>query len=71
MVTINSLAGMAMDIAGKNLQINHIEGPLGVMGRNSDNRLIQEKLGWQPSKPLRDGLEKTYNWIEKQVEEAE
>ena len=71
MVTINSLARMAMDIAGKDLQIHHIDGPLGVMGRNSDNRLIQEKLGWQPSKPLRDGLEKTYNWIEKQVEEAE
>ncbi len=71
MVTINSLAGMAMDIAGKNMQINHIDGPLGVMGRNSDNRLIHAKLGWRPSKPLRDGMEKTYSWIKKQVEEAE
>ena len=71
MVTINSLAGMAMDIAGKNLRINHIDGPLGVRGRNSDNRLILEKLGWQPSKPLRDGMEKTYAWIKKQVESAE
>ncbi len=71
MVTINSLAGMAMDIAGKNIQINHIDGPLGVMGRNSDNRLIHAKLGWRPSKPLRDGMEKTFTWIKKQVEEAE
>ena len=71
MVTINSLAGMAMDIAGKNVQINHIDGPLGVMGRNSDNRLIFAKLGWQPSNPLRDGMEKTYTWIKKQVEEAD
>jgi GDP-D-mannose 3',5'-epimerase len=70
MVTINSLAGMAMDIAGKNLRINHIDGPLGVRGRNSDNRLILAKLGWQPSKPLRGGMEKTYAWIKKQVEEA-
>lgn len=71
MVTINSLAGMAMDIAGKDLRINHIDGPLGVRGRNSDNRLILAMLGWQPSKPLRDGMEKTYAWIKKQVEEAE
>ncbi len=71
MVTINSLAGMAMDIAGKDLRINHIDGPLGVRGRNSDNRLILEKLGWQPSKLLRDGMEETYAWIKKQVEEAE
>jgi GDP-D-mannose 3',5'-epimerase len=71
MVTINGLAEMAMDIAGKDLRINHIDGPLGVRGRNSDNRLILEKLGWQPSKPLRDGMEKTYTWIKKQVESAE
>jgi nucleoside-diphosphate-sugar epimerase len=42
---------------------------LGVRGRNSDNRLIREKLGWAPSRPLREGLEKTYRWIEKQVNE--
>ncbi len=70
MVTINQLADMAMEIAGKKLPMNHIPGPLGVRGRNSDNRLIFEKLGWKPSKPLRDGLEKTYAWIEKQVEKA-
>ena len=70
MVTINQLADMAMTIAGKKLSMNHIPGPLGVRGRNSDNRLISEKLGWRPSKPLRDGLEKTYAWIEEQVKKA-
>lgn len=70
MVTINQLAEMAMEIAGKKLSMNHIPGPLGVRGRNSDNRLISEKLGWRPSKPLRDGLEKTYAWIEEQVKKA-
>jgi GDP-D-mannose 3',5'-epimerase len=70
MVTINQLADMAMEIAGKKLSLNHIPGPLGVRGRNSDNHLISEKLGWRPSKPLKDGLEKTYAWIEKQVKKA-
>jgi nucleoside-diphosphate-sugar epimerase len=70
MVTINELAGMAMDISGKSLGINHIEGPLGVRGRNSDNRLIEEKLGWRPMQPLRDGMEKTYWWIKEQVDGA-
>jgi GDP-D-mannose 3',5'-epimerase len=68
MVTINQLAALAMDIAGKKLTIRHIPGPLGVRGRNSDNRLIQEKLSWKPSRPLREGLEKTYRWISTQVE---
>src|ERR1017187_4405624 len=67
MVTINQLATMIMDIAGKKLSIKHIPGPLGVRGRNSDNRLIREKLGWAPSRPLREGLEKTYHWIEERV----
>jgi len=67
MVTINQLADMAMEIAGKKLIKNHIPGPLGVRGRNSDNRLIEKKLGWRPTKPLRDGMEKTYQWIEEQV----
>lgn len=70
MVTINQLTKMAMDIAGKKLTIKHIPGPLGVRGRNSDNRLMKEKLHWTPSKPLRYGLEKTYRWIECQVELA-
>jgi nucleoside-diphosphate-sugar epimerase len=67
MVTINRLAEMCMEIAGKNLGIRHIPGPLGVRGRNSDNRLIREKLGWAPSRPLKDGLRATYFWINEQV----
>ena len=67
MVTINQLATMVMDIAGKKLDIEHIPGPLGVRGRNSDNNLIKSTLGWAPSKSLREGLEKTYAWIEVQV----
>jgi GDP-D-mannose 3', 5'-epimerase len=67
MVTINQLAGMIMEIAGKKLRIEHIPGPLGVRGRNSDNRLVQSTLGWAPSQTLRDGLEKTYAWIEGRV----
>lgn len=68
MVTINQLAELAIDIAGKSLALNHIPGPLGVRGRNSDNRLIQEKLGWAPQQSLRAGMEKTYAWIASQVE---
>lgn len=67
MVTLNQLAAMALSIAGKKLTFRHVPGPLGVRGRNSDNRLIQTKLGWQPSQPLRAGLEKTYAWIAAQV----
>jgi nucleoside-diphosphate-sugar epimerase len=70
MVSINQLAEMVMQIAGKKLTIKHIDGPLGVRGRNSDNKLIAEKLGWKPSRPLRDGLEKTYRWIQQQVTTA-
>ena len=67
MVSINQLAEMVMQIAGKKLTIKHIAGPLGVRGRNSDNRVIDQKLSWKPSRPLREGLEKTYRWIERQV----
>jgi len=67
MVTINQLAELAMDIAGKKLTMNHIPGPLGVRGRNSDNRLIKSELQWAPSQSLRTGLEKTYAWVEAQV----
>ena len=70
MVTINQLAEMAMSIAGKKLSIRHIAGPLGVRGRNSDNHLIRQRLGWEPSRPLREGMEKTYAWISQQVEAA-
>lgn len=67
MVTINQLVDIVSDIAGKRLQKNHIPGPTGVRGRNSDNNLIEAKLGWKPSATLRSGLEKTYEWIERQV----
>ena len=68
MVTINELAKIVMDIAKKKLSIKHIPGPLGVRGRNSDNALIKEKLRWEPNWTLRKGLERTYQWIKKQVE---
>jgi GDP-D-mannose 3', 5'-epimerase len=71
MVTINRLAEIIMEIAGKKLSIRHITGPLGVRGRNSDNRLIQERLGWAPGRSLREGLEKTYAWIAAQVASRE
>lgn len=67
MVTINQLVDIVAEIAGKKIEKNHIPGPTGVRGRNSDNRLIREKLDWAPSQSLRDGLEKTYEWIEWQV----
>ncbi len=67
MVTINQLAEMAMGVAGKKLSIKHIDGPLGVRGRNSDNKLIKEKLNWIPSTKLEDGLRKTYEWINGKV----
>jgi nucleoside-diphosphate-sugar epimerase len=67
MVTINQLAGLIADIAGKSIELKHIPGPQGVRGRNSDNRLIQARLGWAPSQPLRAGLERTYAWIEREL----
>lgn len=70
MVSINQLAEMVMKIADKKLKIKHIDGPLGVRGRSSDNKLIEEKLGWAPHTKLEDGIRETYAWIEKQVEEA-
>jgi nucleoside-diphosphate-sugar epimerase len=67
MVTINNMARMIMKIAGKDLSIKHIPGPLGVRGRNSDNKVIREELGWGPSQKLYDGLAKTYPWIVSQI----
>lgn len=67
MVTINELARVVMDISGKRLEVEHKPGPTGVRGRNSNNRLIKERLGWAPTQPLRTGLEHTYSWIERQV----
>lgn len=67
MVSINELVAMIMKTAGKSLSVRHVEGPLGVRGRNSDNRLIREKLGWSPQMPLQKGIEETYAWIVKEV----
>lgn len=66
MVTINQLAQIAINLSGKNLSIRNIDGPLGVRGRNSDNKLYKEKMGWEPTQPLYTGMEKTYKWIHKQ-----
>jgi nucleoside-diphosphate-sugar epimerase len=70
MVTINQLAGIIMDVAGKRVRIKHVSGPLGVRGRNSDNHFIREKLGWEPKLPLRAGLAMTYAWIAQQVAQS-
>ncbi len=67
MISINNLAEMVIGISGKIINIRNVDGPLGVRGRNSDNRLIKEKLKWSPSAPLIDGITKTFSWISKQV----
>jgi nucleoside-diphosphate-sugar epimerase len=80
MVTINELAEIAIDLSGKDIKINNIEGqdfidkygfpcPLGVRGRNSDNKLYKEKLGWEPTMSLKEGMTKTFEWINKQVKQ--
>jgi GDP-D-mannose 3',5'-epimerase len=68
MVSMNEMMEMAMTFEEKKLPIKHIPGPEGVRGRNSDNTLILEKLGWQPTVSLRDGLRMTYFWIRGQIE---
>ena len=78
MVTINQLAKYAIIASGKDINIKNIGGeefkykygfkcPLGVRGRNSDNKLYEEKMGWKPIQPLYDGIFKTYQWINKQI----
>ena len=80
MISINDFAQMAIDISGKNLTIYNIDGqefvkkyghrcPIGVNGRNSDNRLYKEKINWVVSQPLIEGMKETYKWIEEQVKE--
>lgn len=68
LISINDLARMTAEIAGKRLALRHVPGPLGVRGRSSDNARIRAQLGWAPSQPLRAGMEKTYRWIEEQVQ---
>ena len=79
MIAINEFVRMAIDISGKDVSLYNIEGeefeqkyghpcPIGVNGRNSDNTLYREKIGWAVSEPLRAGMEKTYQWICEQIE---
>ena len=67
MVSINDLVNYVIDISGKMVNVKHIDGPTGVRGRNSDNNLIKEKLNWSPKQPLYEGLVKTYEWINKEI----
>lgn len=67
MVSINQLVDTVAAIAGKRLRKRHVAGPIGVRGRSSDNRFIEQSLGWRPSMPLRAGLERTYAWVESQA----
>jgi len=68
MVTINQLVDTAAKVAGKKVSKNHIDGPLGVRGRNSNNDLIRKELGWDYSQTLEEGIRKTYDWIKEQIE---
>lgn len=67
MVSINQLAQMIIGLSGKNITVRNIEGPTGVRGRNSDNKLIREKLNWAPSQPLIEGLQQTFTWISSKI----
>ena len=69
MVTINELADIVADIAGIEIVKEHVEGPQGVRGRNSDNTRLRETLDWEPLIPLEEGLARTFVWIEEQVKE--
>ena len=67
MVSINDLALMVAEISGKDITLKHIDGPLGVRGRNSNNDLIRETLQWDYQFTLKEGITQTYNWIDEQV----
>ena len=78
MITINQLAQMAIDLSGKNIKIKNLEGdeffvkygfkcPVGVRGRNSDNKLYREKINWEPTQSLKVGMTKTFGWIKNQI----
>ena len=70
MISINDFIDMIAEIAGKKINKNHIPGPQGVRGRNSDNRMYKEKIGWVVSQPLKEGVIETYDWIKKQVKKS-
>lgn len=67
MVSINQLADIIIGISGKDIEVRNVPGPIGVNGRNSDNALIRDKLGWAPNLRLKSGLEQTYRWISQQI----
>lgn len=67
MIAINDLVKMVAKVAMKDIHIKNIPGPTGVRGRNSDNKLIKEKLGWAPTESLVDGISKTYKWIQGEI----
>ena len=67
MVTINQLVEIASKVANKSIKIHHIDGPLGVRGRNSENSYIQQEIGWSPNYSLAKGIANTYKWIESQL----
>ena len=66
-ITINGLVDLIADIAGKTINKVHIDGPLGVRGRNSDNKLIKKELDWEPTQQLKVGIAKTYEWIDNNI----
>lgn len=70
MISINDLAQLAIDISNKRLSIKNVDGLVGVNGRSSDNRLIQKELNWQPQYSLRKGIEKLYEWVDRQVNQV-
>lgn len=67
MISINDLVLLIAKLTNKNVNIKNIDGPMGVMGRRSDNNLIQEVIGWKPDEDLESGLLKTYHWINEQI----
>ena len=67
MVSISKLVDIIASISNKKISKKFVSGPEGVKGRNSDNKLIKQKLNWEPSLPLSKGLEKTYYWISDQL----
>ena len=70
MVSINQLVRIVADISGKKVNVRHVDGPMGVRGRNSDNSLCRDTLGWEPPTKLAEGLAPTYRWIQQQVTNA-
>jgi len=70
MVTINQLADIVAEIAGIKIEKTHVDGPMGVRGRNSNNDKLRQVLGWEPAISLEDGLKTTYEWIEEQVKQS-